>query len=81
MGSVIAKEIPEVQGFFNELWSLYKKYYLPEANDEYWNAVVYDFTELQHKYNNVNVAKNVISAVLYDDLDVRYRGCVADETY
>lgn len=75
MASVTAKEIPEVQCFFTELWNLYKKYYIPEPQDEYWNAVVREFTELSQKYANVSIADKFITIVL-DDLENKYEGGV-----
>ena len=72
MASVTAKEIPEVQQFFTELWSMYKKYYTPEEDDAYWNYVVNDFSALRKKFENVKVSKQMIFAVL-DDLEERHK--------
>lgn len=73
MAAVLAKEIPEVQAFFNELWFLYKKYYIPESNDDYWASAVSEFMKLQLKYPTVNVSKGMIQTILYDDLEIRYK--------
>lgn len=71
MASVTAKEIPEVQQFFTELWNLYKKYYIPESSDEYWSDLVREFTELRSKYVDVSISKRIIDAIT-DDLDKKY---------
>ncbi len=70
MASVTAKGIPEVQSFFTELWNLYKKHYVPEKEDEYWNAVISDFTELRNKYKELIIAKPMIS-ILLQELEIR----------
>lgn len=50
MAAVSNKEIPEEFNLFGELWNLYKKYYHPEDNDQYWADVRKDFIELSKKY-------------------------------
>lgn len=72
MASVTAKEIPEEQKFFTELWNLRKKYYIPEDSDEYWNSVVNDFTELKDKYRGVSISYRIILLII-DDLELRYK--------
>lgn len=72
MASVTAKEIPEEQKFFTELWNLRKKYYIPEDSDEYWNSVVNDFTELKDKYRGVSISYRIILLII-NDLELRYK--------
>ncbi len=72
MASVTAKEIPEEQKFFTELWNLRKKYYIPEDSDEYWNSVVNEFTELKYKYRGVSISYRIILLII-DDLELRYK--------
>ncbi len=72
MASVTAKDIPEEQKFFTELWNLRKKYYIPEDSDEYWNSVVNDFTELKDKYRGVSISYRIILLII-DDLELRYK--------
>lgn len=72
MASVTAKEIPEEQKFFTDLWNLRKKYYIPEDNDEYWNSMVNEFTELRVKYEKVSISYKMILIVM-DDLEMRYK--------
>lgn len=72
MASVTAKEIPEVQQFFTELWNLYKKYYIPEDNDDYWDSMINEFTELRVKYEKVSISYKIILIVM-DDLEMRYK--------
>ena len=72
MASVTAKEIPEEQKFFTELWNLRKKYYTPEDNDDYWSSMVNEFTELRVKYEKVSISYKMILIVM-DDLEMRYK--------
>ena len=72
MASVTAKEIPEEQMFFTDLWNLRKKYYTPEDNDDYWNSMVNEFTELRVKYEKVSISYKIILIVM-DDLEARYK--------
>ena len=72
MASVTAKEIPEVQQFFTELWNLYKKYYIPEDNDDYWDSMINEFTELRVKYGKVSISYKMILLII-DDLEMRYK--------
>lgn len=72
MASVTAKEIPEEQKFFTDLWNLRKKYYIPEDNDEYWDSMVNEFTELRVKYEKVSISYKMILIVM-DDLEARYK--------
>ena len=72
MASVTAKEIPEEQMFFTELWNLRKKYYTPEDNDDYWDSMVNEFTELRVKYEKVSISYKIILIVM-DDLEARYK--------
>lgn len=72
MASVTAKEIPEEQKFFTELWNLRKKYYIPEDNDEYWDSAIRDFTELRTKYEKLSIAYEMVMIII-NDLDKRYK--------
>ena len=72
MASVTAKEIPEEQMFFTDLWNLRKKYYTPEDNDDYWSSMVNEFTELRVKYEKVSISYKMILLII-DDLETRYK--------
>lgn len=72
MASVTAKEIPEEQKFFTDLWNLRKKYYTPEDNDDYWDSMVNEFTELRVKYEKVSISYKMILLII-DDLEMRYK--------
>lgn len=72
MASVTAKEIPEEQMFFTDLWNLRKKYYTPEDNDDYWDSMVNEFTELRDKYDKISISYKIILIVM-DDLEMRYK--------
>lgn len=50
MAVVSNKEIPEDFNMFGELWNLYKKYYHPEDNDQYWKNIRNDFIGLSKKF-------------------------------
>ena len=72
MASVTAKEIPEEQMFFTDLWNLRKKYYTPEDNDDYWSSMINEFTELRVKYEKVSISYKMILLIM-DDLEMRYK--------
>ena len=72
MASVTAKEIPEEQMFFTDLWNLRKKYYTPEDSDDYWNSMINEFTELRVKYEKVSISYKMILLII-DDLEMRYK--------
>ena len=72
MARVTAIEIPEEQMFFTDLWNLRKKYYTPEDNDDYWDSMVNEFTELRVKYEKVSISYKIILIVM-DDLEMRYK--------
>lgn len=52
MAAVSNKEIPDEFNMFGELWTLYKKYYHPENNDQYWQGIRNDFINLTKKYKS-----------------------------
>lgn len=52
MVTVNNKDIPEDFNMFSDLWNLYKKYYYPENNDQYWLTVRNDFLNLAKKYKS-----------------------------
>ena len=72
MASVTAKEIPEEQKFFTDLWNLRKKYHTPEDNDDYWSSMINEFTELRVKYEKVSISYKMILLIM-DDLEMRYK--------
>ena len=72
MASVTAKEIPEEQKFFTDLWNLRKKYYTPEDSDDYWSSMINEFTELRVKYEKVSISYKMILLII-DDLEMRYK--------
>ena len=71
MASVTAREIPDVQSFFTELWNLYKKHYIPENDDKYWELILSDFGTLRNKYENLLIAKPMI-LILLQELEIRF---------
>lgn len=73
MSSVSKDRIKLEFDLFAAVWNTYKKYYIPEENDEYWDALVDSIKELQHKYPG-ELSKALSLAVL-DDIERRYREC------
>ena len=46
MASVTAKDIPNEQNMFTQIWNVYKKYYIPERSDVYWNGLNVDLNAI-----------------------------------
>lgn len=46
MASVTAKDIPDEQKMFTAIWNVYKKYYIPEHDDSYWDGLNHDLNEI-----------------------------------
>lgn len=51
MASVTSKDIPEIFNMFGDVFTLLKKYYNPEPNDEFWNEMHAERAKIQEKYN------------------------------
>lgn len=52
MASVTAKEIPKEQSMFTQIWNVYKKYYIPESNDMYWEGLKNELTAIINTYKS-----------------------------
>lgn len=50
MASVNKSDISEISEFMSAFWVLVKKYWIPEAEDEYWEAVMREASSLGRKY-------------------------------
>ncbi len=72
MAAVNNKDIPEEFNMFGELWNLYKKYYYPEATDEYWINLRQDFIDLGKKYGTK--FSEELGLTIMNELDRRARG-------
>lgn len=51
MAAVKNSDIPEVFQMFGDVFTLLKKYYIPEQNDEFWNEMHVERAKIQEKYN------------------------------
>lgn len=69
MASVKAKDIPEEQQMWTDIWNWRKKYYYPEDKDEWWEDMIQSSINLGEKYNTT-LCKKIIYAIL-DDLKAR----------
>lgn len=61
--SVKAKEISEEQQMFVDIWEHYKKFYRAENTDEYWTEQIAACQELQQKYQDSKLAKDMLLAI------------------
>lgn len=52
MASVTAKDIPNEQNMFTQIWNVYKKYYIPETNDSYWNGLNLDLNAIINTFQS-----------------------------
>lgn len=46
MASVTAKDIPNEQNMFTQIWNVYKQYYIPEHDDSYWDGLNHDLNKI-----------------------------------
>ena len=73
MAGVKNSDIPEAFNFMGDFWVFMKKYYVPEKDDTYWEAVIADAADLGHKYKDDRLAVHLINAYL-DYLDEKLNG-------
>lgn len=71
MASVIAKDIPEEQAMFVQIWNTYKKYYVPENQDAYWKELSDDLNRIISMYKS-DLCKELCLAVAAE-LDRKYQ--------
>lgn len=71
MASVTSKDIPEVFQMFGDVFTLLKKYYNPEQNDEFWEYLKADIDVVYNKYNT-QLCKDILLAIA-NDIDRRYK--------
>lgn len=62
--SVKAKEISKEQQMFVDIWEHYKKFYRAEDTEEYWTEQIEACQELQEKYKNSKLAKDMLLAIV-----------------
>lgn len=70
MAAVKNKDIPEEYEFFGELFTFRKKFYKPEENDEYWEALVDETRKLADKHNH-NDFFDAMLILCIDDIEKR----------
>lgn len=57
---------------FQDCWKLCQKYWIPEDNDGYWDAVVRESSEFMKKYEDVVMAREMALAFI-ESLEKQYR--------
>lgn len=62
--SVKAKEISVDQQMFVDIWEHYKKFYRADNTDEYWTKEMAACQELQQKYKDSMLAKDMLLAIV-----------------
>jgi hypothetical protein len=65
------KEMQLEYNFFADVWKLYKEYYNPVENEEYWSDLMSAAHEIEHKYNN-ELCKDLLLSVI-NDLDRKHK--------
>ncbi len=71
MASVTNKEIPDEFNLFGEIFTMYKKFYHPEDNKDYWSALIENSHEISNKYNT-ELARDLCLVVI-DELERKRR--------
>lgn len=61
---VDAKQIPKEQNIFNQIWTLFKKYYDEPNTDETWESFINDVNKVCHDNNNSFLARKLGIAIL-----------------
>lgn len=61
MAAISEKDKSGAQQIFTEIWNYYKKYYNPERNDQYWEDLIADGTEIINKYKSTMVMEFIHS--------------------
>ena len=62
--SVKAKEVSVDQQMFVDIWEHYKKFYRAENTDEYWTEQIAACQELQQKYKDSKLAKDMLLTIV-----------------
>lgn len=71
MASVTSKDIPEIFNMFGDVFTLLKKYFNPEPNDEFWEQLKAEVDAAYSKYNT-QLCKDILLAIV-NDIDRRYK--------
>lgn len=58
--------------FFGEVWTLFKKYYIVQNTDEYWETLIAESDRINRKYNS-ELCKDLLLAVI-NELERRAKG-------
>lgn len=65
MAGVSAKDIPEIQNMYMDIWDLHKKYYIAEDNDEFWQKLYESAHEIYDKYKT-EICREYLKVVQLD---------------
>ena len=65
MASVNKSDIPEIPEFMTAFWTFCKKYWIPEEENSYWEAVMAEASELGRKYPDRFCAMQILSFLDY----------------
>ncbi len=57
---------------FHDYWKLCQKFWVPEDNDEYFEAVVRETDKFYKKYRDIGLGKKIALAFV-DTIDEQYR--------
>lgn len=79
MGSVRAADIPQEQRMANECWEFYKRNYIPEDGDQYWENLVTEAKGIGKKYNSHPLAVKHLMGYM-DIIEKRYEQMVKKRT-
>lgn len=74
MAGVSAKEIPEEQRMWTDVWNWRKKYYYPEEDGEWWGNFTQEGISLGEKYGT-GLCRQIVFAVLDDVNNRRNKDC------
>lgn len=65
------EEMKEEFSLFGEVWTLFKKYYIAQNTDEYWENLIAESNRISRKYNS-RLCKDLLLTVT-NELERRWR--------
>lgn len=71
MASVTNKEIQEDFNLFGEIFNMYKKFYLPEDNETYWNEVIENSRDISSRFDSA-LARD-LCLIVVDEFERKWR--------
>ena len=72
VASVNSRDIPHEFNMFGELFTIYKRYYYAERNDNWWAEMISAFRGLNKKYPT-NLCKDLCTSCIVE-IERRYSG-------